>query len=42
MSTLKTELRVTAPYVSNDMAVWLERGLTLGRLWHACRGRFER
>ncbi len=41
MSIPKTELPAAAPYVSNDMAVWLERGETLGRLWNVCRGRFE-
>ncbi|MEX1080518.1 MAG: hypothetical protein WEC99_00710 [Halofilum sp. (in: g-proteobacteria)] len=41
MNTRNTDYPVATTYVSNDMAVWLDRGETLGRLWNTWRGRFE-
>lgn len=41
MNTLKADFPIATQYLSGEMAAWLERGQTLGRLWNACRGRIE-
>lgn len=42
MNVLKTDFPIASRYVSNDVATWLERGETIGRLWTSFLGRGNR